>query len=149
MTDFIQRRRRRVSIIDCVAATKRRVARALTINGVATVPACNGSRARIHVPVSMLMNCTRYDIRYEKLYIGWQWRNFDASHLVGKTLSNVFHCDIAEIRFVGKLMIIRTFFFINKRIEFYLGLYNTINLRPLTPRIMLRYTHKMAIVSWP
>jgi len=29
-------------------------------------------------------------------------------HLVGKTLGNVFHCDIAEICFVGKLMIIRT-----------------------------------------
>ena len=29
-------------------------------------------------------------------------------HLVGKTLINVFHCDIAEIRFVGKVMIIRT-----------------------------------------
>ena len=30
-------------------------------------------------------------------------------HLVGKTLRNVFHCDIAEIRFVGKLVIIQTF----------------------------------------
>ena len=30
-------------------------------------------------------------------------------HLVGKTLINVFHCDIAEIRFVGKLMIVLTF----------------------------------------
>ena len=30
-------------------------------------------------------------------------------HLVGKTLINVFHCDISEIRVVGKLMIIRTF----------------------------------------
>ena len=30
-------------------------------------------------------------------------------HLVGKTLINVFHCSIAEIRFVGKLVIIRTF----------------------------------------
>jgi len=30
-------------------------------------------------------------------------------HLVGKTLINVFHCNITEIRFVGKLMIIRTF----------------------------------------
>ena len=30
-------------------------------------------------------------------------------HLVGKTFINVFHCDITEIRFVGKLMIIRTF----------------------------------------
>ena len=30
-------------------------------------------------------------------------------HLVGKTFINVFHCDIAEIRFVGKLMIIEKF----------------------------------------
>jgi len=31
-------------------------------------------------------------------------------HLVGKTLINVFfHYDIAEIRFVGKLMIMQTF----------------------------------------
>jgi len=30
-------------------------------------------------------------------------------HLVGKTLRNVCHCDIAEIRFVGKLVIIQTF----------------------------------------
>ena len=30
-------------------------------------------------------------------------------HFVGKTLINVFHCDIAEIRFVGKLMIVQTF----------------------------------------
>jgi len=30
-------------------------------------------------------------------------------HLVGKTLRNVFHRDIAEIRFVGKLVIIQTF----------------------------------------
>ena len=29
-------------------------------------------------------------------------------HLVGKTLINVFHRDIAEIRFVGKLVIIQT-----------------------------------------
>ena len=29
--------------------------------------------------------------------------------LVGKTLRNVFHCDIAEIRFVGKLVTIQTF----------------------------------------
>ena len=27
-------------------------------------------------------------------------------HLVGKTLINVFHCDIAEMRFAGKLVII-------------------------------------------
>ena len=67
-------------------------------------------------------------------------------HLVGKTLRNVFHRDIAEIRFVGKLVIIQTFF-INQRIECYLN--NTINRRPLTPHFMPCYTHKMAIISWP
>jgi len=36
---------------------------------------------------------------------------------------------------------------INRRIEFYLN--NTPNLRPLTPPIAPRYTHKMAVVSWP
>ena len=30
-------------------------------------------------------------------------------HLVGKTLIIFFHCDVAEIRFVGKLVIIQTF----------------------------------------
>jgi len=30
-------------------------------------------------------------------------------HLVGKTLINVFPCDIAEIRLVGKLVIMQTF----------------------------------------
>jgi len=30
-------------------------------------------------------------------------------YLVGKTPINVFHCNIAEIRFVGKLVIIQTF----------------------------------------
>ena len=30
-------------------------------------------------------------------------------HLVGKTLINVFHCDVDEIRFVGKLVIMQTF----------------------------------------
>jgi len=30
-------------------------------------------------------------------------------HIVGKTLIDVFHCDIAEIRFVGKLVIMQTF----------------------------------------
>ena len=29
-------------------------------------------------------------------------------HLVGKTLANVFHCDIDRIRFVGKLAITHT-----------------------------------------
>jgi len=30
-------------------------------------------------------------------------------HLVGKTVRNVFHCDIAEVRFFVKLVIIQTF----------------------------------------
>jgi len=32
-----------------------------------------------------------------------------ATALVGKTLINVCYCDIAKIRFVGKMMIIQTF----------------------------------------
>jgi len=63
-------------------------------------------------------------------------------NLVGKTLINVFHYDIAEIRFVGKLDIV-----VNQRIECYIN--STINLRPLTPHSMPCYTHTMAIVSWP
>ena len=49
-------------------------------------------------------------------------------HLVGKTLINVFHCDITEIRFVGKLND-HTDIFINQRIECYLN--HTINVRPV------------------
>jgi len=49
---------------------------------------------------------------------------------------------ILFIRFVDKSVIIWTFWF-----SLYLN--NTINLRPLIPRIMPCYTHKMAIVSWP
>ena len=30
-------------------------------------------------------------------------------HIVGKTLIDVFHCDVAKIRFVGKLVIMQTF----------------------------------------
>ena len=52
--------------------------------------------------------------------------------LVGKTLINVFHCDMTEISSVGKL----TDIFINQRIECCLD--NTINLRPLTAHIMCR-----------
>jgi len=66
-------------------------------------------------------------------------------HLVGKTLINVSHYDIAEIRFVGQLVI--TDIFINRRLECYIN--NTKNLRLLTPYIVPCYTHKMAIVSWP
>ena len=67
-------------------------------------------------------------------------------HLVGKTVRNVFHCDIAGIRFVGKFSD-HTDIFINRRIELYLS--NTINLRPLTLHIMPCYTHKTAVVTWP
>ena len=31
-------------------------------------------------------------------------------HLVGKALINVFHCDTAEIHFVGNIVIIKTFY---------------------------------------
>ena len=57
-------------------------------------------------------------------------------HLVGKTQKNAGYCNIAEIRFIGKLVI-----------EYCLN--NTINLSPLTSHIMPGYIHKMAIVSWP
>jgi len=53
---------------------------------------------------------------YEGVYIGWQCDSDVISmpagfrrHFVGKPLINVFHCDIAEKRFVGKLVIIQTF----------------------------------------
>jgi len=39
-------------------------------------------------------------------------------HLVGKTLRNVCYCDVAEIRFVDKLLIMQTFL-INQGIELY------------------------------
>ena len=67
-------------------------------------------------------------------------------HLVGKTLGNAFHCDIAEIRFVGKLCD-RTYIFKNQQIECCVN--NTTNLRSLTPHIVACCTHKMTIVSWP
>ena len=68
-------------------------------------------------------------------------------HLVGKTVINVFQCDITEIRFISKASV-HTDIFINQRIECYLN--NRINIRPLAPQsVMPCYTHKMAIVSWP
>ena len=84
------------------------------------------------------------------IYIRWQYvisvpADF-RRHLLGKTPINVFHCNIAKICFVGKLVIMQTFSYINQQIEYYLN--NTINLSPLTPHIMPCYTHKMAIVSW-
>ena len=66
-------------------------------------------------------------------------------HLVGKTLRNVHHCDIAYIhywQFSDHMDI-----FINQQIEFYFN--NTINLCPLTLHIMPCYAHKMAIALWP
>jgi len=65
-------------------------------------------------------------------------------HLMGKTVNNVCHCDLAEIRLVGKLMITRTFLLTNG-LNFISN--NTTNLRPFTPHIMPCYTHKMANVS--
>jgi len=68
-------------------------------------------------------------------------------HLVGKTLTNVFHCHITEIGFVGKLVI--TDIFINQRIECCFN--DTINLRRLTPHIMpcYTYTRSSAIAEGP
>jgi len=46
-------------------------------------------------------------------HVGWQWRNFAASWFsppsCGQNSDECFHCNIAEIRFVGKLLIIQTF----------------------------------------
>ena len=53
-------------------------------------------------------------------------------NLVGKTLTNIFYCDIAEIRFLSKLY--HTDIFINQRIECYVNI--TINRGPLTPHNM-------------
>jgi len=59
-------------------------------------------------------------------------------HLVHKTLRHDFHCDIAETRFVSRLIIIKDIL-VNRQIECYLN--NMINLRPLTLHIMPSYTH--------
>jgi len=64
-------------------------------------------------------------------------------HLVGKILLNVFHCDIAQIRFVGKLVIIQTFYKSMDRMSFK----QHKKFSPLNPHIMPNYTHNMAIVS--
>ena len=64
-------------------------------------------------------------------------------HLVGKTVMNIFHCDIAEI--LCWRANDHTDIFINQQIECKFN--NTINLRPLTPHTIPCYTHKMAIVS--
>jgi len=65
-------------------------------------------------------------------------------HLVGKTLINVFRCDITEI-YALLASCDHTDIFINQPIKYYLN--NGINLRPLTPHIMPCYTHTMAIVT--
>ena len=70
-------------------------------------------------------------------------------HLVGKTLINVFHCDIADI---GAYALLASYKWscrhFHKPADRMLLKYITINLRPLTPHIMPCHTHKMAIVSW-
>ena len=55
-------------------------------------------------------------------------------HLVGKTLRNDFHCDIAEIRMLCWQASDHIDILINQRIECYWN--NTINFRPLTSHIM-------------
>jgi len=72
----------------------------------------------------------------------------DTNLVARRCTPSFFHCDIDEIRFVGKLVIIGpTDIFINQRTECYLN--NAINLRTLTPHIMTCYTHKMTVVSRP
>ena len=66
-------------------------------------------------------------------------------HLVGKTLRNVCHCDIAYM--LCWQVDDPTDIFINQGTEFYLN--DTISLRPLTPYTIPCYALKMAIVSWP
>ena len=68
-------------------------------------------------------------------------------HLAGQTLRNVCYSAVAEIPFVGRLMIKidHMDIFLKYLIQFRLN--KTINLRHLTQRIMSCYTYKMAIVS--
>jgi len=61
-------------------------------------------------------------------------------HLVGKTLINVFHCDIAENALCWQARD-HTDIFRNRRTE--CNLNNTTNLRPLTPHI-IRVTRRPA-----
>ena len=65
-------------------------------------------------------------------------------HLVGKTPTNVFIVIALKYTLCWRASD-HTDISVNQRIE--CNLNNTINLRPLTARIMPRYTHKMAIVS--
>ena len=61
-------------------------------------------------------------------------------HLVGKTPRNVCYLNTRCWQVND-----HTDIFTNQRIEFYLN--NTVNLCPLTPRIIPCYTHKMATIS--
>ena len=67
-------------------------------------------------------------------------------HLVDKTLINVCNCDIAEIRFVSKLYD-HVDISLNQLIQFYFNNTKSSTLKALTTHIILRYTHKMAVVS--
>jgi len=120
-------------------------------------PACDSNSCSICVHETATLYCVLAESTYVKLgnvLILNTWGDSDvismpvgfSCHLVGKTLSNGFHCNLTEIRFVGKLVIIKTFL-ISERIEFHLS--NTINLHFLTPQHMPCYTHNMAVVSWP
>jgi len=73
---------------------------------------------------------TQEDIHVISMPAGFRRR------LVGKTLRNVCHCNIAEILFADKLFIIQTFY-INQRIECYFN--NTINLRLLTALVPTKW----------
>ena len=63
------------------------------------------------------MNLSGYLLQFRHTFVPYTRDDSDVismpagfrRHLVGNTLINVFHCDLAEIRFVSKLVNIRTF----------------------------------------
>ena len=85
-----------------------------------------------------------------RIYIGWQWRDFDASWLSSPSCG--WNSDKCFSLWYRRNTLCRQAsdhagIFVNQRIECYLK--SMINLRPLTPHIMPCYSHKMTIVSWP
>ena len=82
---------------------------------------------------SFLLGDREFTFIWHQQKIPIRRRTFDASQLIAvilwvKLSRKVCHCDFAEIRFVGKLVIIETFQINQIRVEFYSNI--TINLRP-------------------
>jgi len=68
-------------------------------------------------------------------------------HLVGKTLRNVCYSAVTYIQFVVNEVNDHVDILLNQLVKFYSN--DTVNLHPLTSRIMPSYTHTMANVSLP